>query len=676
MLSFCLKKEGIEFMIKNVLTKGVISSTALLIFTSPAITFASENNSVPASSSSVDTSPMYTSNQATMSSSEFDAKSAEERAQLPLEQQQDINKLENYLINKSHQSRSILPFFDSAIQGVASYIFDNIFKSEAIDNSEPQNDWYLGLSNKKDIYMDVFEISTNKNIKLYAKYVDNKSNKTIILYDGFNGNSNYLLDRAKFYSDNGYNLLMPDPRASGKSEGTYITFGAYEKDDLNKWIDLELKNRPNQEIILYGQSMGAASVMLSQETTNEHVKAIIEEGGFSSVDSLIRSIVYEQVLKQLQYIPGYNLIDWSANGTVTLVLNFLNENYLKPKLKFDLYTIQPIENVRKSNTPKLFIHGGSDSVIPIIEKDKLFAAASGYKEQLTIPNANHTDSFTVDSEIYTKKVLSFLNTVDQNLIPKEAVIAPDKNLLKNPDFEETESGLKLWETSLDGVLFNNSILERNNYGEFVMKSSGEDQVTIRNYKNGFRLFNRYKWDKGYVGQEIDVVKGEQYQLSFKANNGSNDGLSAPNVLYGIGNDLNDEAQWSSVPTLKTFKYVANSNEKIKVKLGAKDGYDTFFKQYTHAVFSDIQLINTDHTPPVAPEISEVLNQNQRTIIKGKGEPDTQILLYNNEEISSVKTDANGLFEFDIPINNVSQILHLVNKDVKGNMSKSTVIVPN
>lgn len=68
---------------------------------------------------------------------------------------------------------------------------------------------------------------------------------------------------AKQYYKAGFNILMPDLRGHGDSEGQYTTMGYYESVDVIDWIKEIIKKDPDALIVLHGISMGAATVMLT-----------------------------------------------------------------------------------------------------------------------------------------------------------------------------------------------------------------------------------------------------------------------------------------------------------------------------------------------------------------------------------------------------------------------------
>ena len=75
-----------------------------------------------------------------------------------------------------------------------------------------------------------------------------------------------------FIKTRGYSVLLPDLRASGKSEGKYIGMGWLDRADIKRWVEYINNNYPNKKIILYGVSMGAATVMMS---AGENLKNVV-----------------------------------------------------------------------------------------------------------------------------------------------------------------------------------------------------------------------------------------------------------------------------------------------------------------------------------------------------------------------------------------------------------------
>ena len=85
---------------------------------------------------------------------------------------------------------------------------------------------------------------------------------TFIIYFHSHGSNRaegrFLLD---FASDLNYNLCLLDMRGSGDSKGQYSTLGIKEYRDVYSIVKLLQKNYRAKNIILYGRSMGAASIM-------------------------------------------------------------------------------------------------------------------------------------------------------------------------------------------------------------------------------------------------------------------------------------------------------------------------------------------------------------------------------------------------------------------------------
>ncbi|MDF2890613.1 MAG: peptidase [Clostridia bacterium] len=131
-----------------------------------------------------------------------------------------------------------------------------------------------------------FTIASYDGLKLHGLYLPcpEPSEKTVILIHGYNSWNGSMGGFAQHYLQNlGCNVLLPDLRGHGQSEGSYIGFGWHDRRDILQWINLILKeNGCDTEIILHGVSMGGAAVLMtSGEVLPLNVKCIISDCAYS-----------------------------------------------------------------------------------------------------------------------------------------------------------------------------------------------------------------------------------------------------------------------------------------------------------------------------------------------------------------------------------------------------------
>ena len=73
---------------------------------------------------------------------------------------------------------------------------------------------------------------------LKARYFDNGQKNTMIFFHGYRSSSSRDFSCAlKMYMDLGFNVLLVDQRAHGRSEGRLITFGIKESRDVVSWTE-------------------------------------------------------------------------------------------------------------------------------------------------------------------------------------------------------------------------------------------------------------------------------------------------------------------------------------------------------------------------------------------------------------------------------------------------------
>ena len=238
-----------------------------------------------------------------------------------------------------------------------------------------------------------WEIEAADGLKLSAIYLPAEKNqhKTAIVAHGYMGNAETMSEYAKMYHDWGYNVLVPDARGHGKSEGDYIGFGWDERKDYQQWIQQVLKENKREKITLFGLSMGAATVMMtSGEVLPENVVSIVEDCGYSSING---ELAYQ--LKDMFNLPAFPLIP------VTSLVTKIRAGYF-------FGSGDTVKQLAKNTRPIFFIHGEEDKFVPYSMLEEVYQATSAPKEKWTVPGADHAKSFSMDKELYKEKVHTFL----------------------------------------------------------------------------------------------------------------------------------------------------------------------------------------------------------------------------------------------------------------------------
>lgn len=254
--------------------------------------------------------------------------------------------------------------------------------------------WLLTESNYSDETINSFD---NLNLHGYKVLNPNNSNKWVITVHGYTSEGINMSSYAKNYYDMGYNVLIPDLRSHGLSEGDYIGMGWDDRLDIVSWINNILEDNADAEIILHGVSMGAATVsMVSGEDLPSNVKAIVADCGYTSVWD---EFAYQ--LDDLFSLPQFPILNVSSLVS-------------KVRAGYFLGTASSLKQVEKSKTPILFIHGDKDDFVPYYMMEELYNATSSEKEMLTIKDAGHAKSSEVDPETYWTTVYNFTNKYISN----------------------------------------------------------------------------------------------------------------------------------------------------------------------------------------------------------------------------------------------------------------------
>lgn len=291
-----------------------------------------------------------------------------------------------------------------------SVLLSLVYGSTTSSNNSDANGLY---PNTTQLTGSTLNNEDGKQMNLKAYYVNQNSDKTVVIHCGFRGNWNAGIKTPEYdvFYNKGYNLLFVDSRATGGSDGNYITYGQYESDDVLYWINQEIQARPNQKIVLYGTSMGAATMMsVLAKNPPANVKGIIENCGFKSIDEQLRYTYSSTIAPALAKIVGSWLDIASDKAHEDLYMGLMKTYYFDQELK--LNTTQNLPEIgMATNISKLIIHGDADTVVPVSNAKTLYSLSNGYKDELIVAGADHGKSQEVDPTAYQEHIDSFFDTI-------------------------------------------------------------------------------------------------------------------------------------------------------------------------------------------------------------------------------------------------------------------------
>lgn len=249
---------------------------------------------------------------------------------------------------------------------------------------------------------DVF-ISSRDGLRLHGLWLPADNAKgTVLLVHGYR--STYLLDFSvamDVYHDLGFNLLIPDQRAHGKSEGKYITFGVKERGDIHRWILYHNEVYGKVPLILSGLSMGASTVLyLAGVKLPENVKGIVADCGFTSPAEIIKN-----VFRAVLHLPS---------GPSVAIASLFARLFAG----FSLYEMDTRRTLAASRLPVLMIHGLADVFVPNEMTRQGYDACRSQKQLLLVAGADHGVSFLSDPVGYSAALLYFIKTNIENYFEK------------------------------------------------------------------------------------------------------------------------------------------------------------------------------------------------------------------------------------------------------------------
>ncbi|MBQ4519840.1 MAG: alpha/beta hydrolase [Bacteroidaceae bacterium] len=253
---------------------------------------------------------------------------------------------------------------------------------------------YMDSLQQTKALRDTF-ITTIDGIRLHGFYVKASvpTQQTAVIVHGYTDNAIRMMMIGYMYNqDLGFNILLPDLRYSGLSEGNHLQMGWFDRKDVAQWINLlPTLFGDSIEVVVHGISMGAATtMMLAGDPQPEYIKCFVEDCGYTSVWD-----EFKNELKEQFNLPAFPLLH-------------ISNLICKLRHGWSFTEASALKQVTKCKRPMLFIHGENDTFVPTNMVYPLYEAKPQPKELWLVPSEGHARSYHNFPKEYTEKVREFI----------------------------------------------------------------------------------------------------------------------------------------------------------------------------------------------------------------------------------------------------------------------------
>jgi len=283
----------------------------------------------------------------------------------------------------------------------AGYGMEGFFRAPCFPEFQAGVQWYLKQKPEKAITV------SPRGPRIHAEVIENEepSDLWLICLHGYTSCpwANGIIAEG-FYA-RGFNILLPHLCGHGDSEDSFVSMGWLDRLDVRAWADFLIRAYGNPRIVLYGASMGAATAMMATgEALPRNVACAIADCGFTSLWDLL-----------------YGVAATALPGALTTAGLHSLDAATRLRAGFSIKDASCVEQVKKSKTPTLFIHGDADRGVPPWMQQTLYDAAACEKEMLLVPGAGHAEAM-YSTDLFYGAIDKFLGRYLSLSIPRSHAI--------------------------------------------------------------------------------------------------------------------------------------------------------------------------------------------------------------------------------------------------------------
>jgi pimeloyl-ACP methyl ester carboxylesterase len=192
----------------------------------------------------------------------------------------------------------------------------------------------------------------------------------VILFHGYAACKAYQLREARAFLAMGCSVLMVDFRGSGESSGSDTTIGYREADDVAAVVEYARGHFAFSQLVLFGQSMGAAAILRAVHHDGIRPDAVVIEAVFDTMLNTVRNRF--RTMKLPAFPAAELLIFWGG-----------------VQKHFNAFAHRPVRDAVSVTCPALFMHGADDPRAQVAEARRVYDAVPGRKQFVEFPATGH-----------------------------------------------------------------------------------------------------------------------------------------------------------------------------------------------------------------------------------------------------------------------------------------------
>ena len=236
----------------------------------------------------------------------------------------------------------------------------------------------------------------------------------------------------------GCSMFAFDCCGSGVSDGTYVSLGYHEADDLLVALTHLRKRKDTGPLVVWGHSMGAASVIYYQGRYR---------GSYPRIDAAVLDSPYPDFTQLAHHLVskrqfgGFTL----PSGLVSVVLGML-ESSVEKSAKFSIQWLTPITYVDRCWAPALFMLADHDPLITMQHIETLAKNYSGPRTLAMVAGNHSSPRNRAAREFVMRFLMRQFKVTDDAVIPdsdRYLEVPPWHRfdfLERGPDAQEDEPG--------------------------------------------------------------------------------------------------------------------------------------------------------------------------------------------------------------------------------------------